>query len=358
VQSRKSIISTKTKDNAGCAVDAESKEFELTQMTKKLAEFWGVDLNKHIITVYYEWAGGNIQKNSALTNLPKMGIIFKHFKVSPIIPKIGLDGQEKSSFWLPTKIDTWIENKEIGFYNVMNFPILKVDFDFNNLKETNDSIVDKIIELEKNSKVGEALGVKENVGEGYVGTIDFNKIIVDDNEISINGILSKEFSDDLYREIKVQLGNGVHFPKLVDNNDDSFSFEFDILKLSNNLVIELMKLSNRFAFKFKGEEHSNNTKVKSLEKVNSELENKKIDFVEKFACTQSRLEQFYDETEAEYGSMSMELTSIFIRKVHADVMAEETENMSEFGLVIKDINKYMSTAILNYMRARMKKELK
>ena len=61
VQSRKSIISTKTKDNAGCAVDAESKEFELTQMTKKLAEFWGVDLNKHIITVYYEWAGGNIR---------------------------------------------------------------------------------------------------------------------------------------------------------------------------------------------------------------------------------------------------------------------------------------------------------
>ena len=41
-------------------------------------------LNKNIITVYYEWCGGSIQKNSALTGFDKKAFIFQHFKISPI----------------------------------------------------------------------------------------------------------------------------------------------------------------------------------------------------------------------------------------------------------------------------------
>mmetsp|Transcript_17037 Transcript_17037/g.25792 ORF Transcript_17037/g.25792 Transcript_17037/m.25792 type:complete len:98 (+) Transcript_17037:280-573(+) len=50
-----------------------------------LAEEHEIDLNEKIITVYFEWCGGSIQKKSAVSGMEKMAIIFRMFKVSPVL---------------------------------------------------------------------------------------------------------------------------------------------------------------------------------------------------------------------------------------------------------------------------------
>ncbi|MCK5727274.1 MAG: hypothetical protein KAH22_10660 [Thiotrichaceae bacterium] len=357
-QSRRNII-TSDNDNMGCASNAFSKEDSLKEIAIDLAEFWDVDLSQNIITVYYEWAGGNIQKKSALTGMSKKALIFKHFRVSPIEQKIGKDGTEIANFWLPTRTTKWIDNIDIGFYNVMNFPVLTMDMNFQDFKEDNNLIFSKIEALESNSLVGEMLGVKGNTGEGYVATIDLTKVIITKDEVVINEVKSIDFSDGLEQEIRNQLEIGIHFPKL-KNSSNLIGFKFDILNLSSHSMKELMKLSNRLAFKFKGEEHSNNTKVNSIKKVDSVLENKKIEFVNTIACTQSRLEQFYDETENENGgklSMNMKLTSVLMKKVQKDIIEEEQDLMLEAGFEPKDLNRYISKAILTYMKQRMNDDM-
>ena len=85
VQSRNNIITVES-DNAGCAFAAHNNESVWTELVLSLAKEYSIDLNENIVTIYFEWCGGNIQKNSCVYGLDKMAIIFKHFKVSPIEP--------------------------------------------------------------------------------------------------------------------------------------------------------------------------------------------------------------------------------------------------------------------------------
>jgi len=61
VQSRKNII-TPEKDNAGCAAWCYEREAQWMVLVEQLSEFHNIDLNKNIITIYFEFAGENIQK--------------------------------------------------------------------------------------------------------------------------------------------------------------------------------------------------------------------------------------------------------------------------------------------------------
>ena len=102
-QSRKNII-TPDQDNAGCAFAAYQNESEWMMIIESLAKEHMIDLDLYIISVFYEWSGGNIQKNSALSGLDKRAMIFQYFKVSPLSPVIGNDGAEtpESAKWLET----------------------------------------------------------------------------------------------------------------------------------------------------------------------------------------------------------------------------------------------------------------
>src|SRR5574344_1688351 len=59
-QSRENII-TVEKDNAGFAFFVSQNENILIDMIKRLAKEYNINLNEKIITLYGEWAGGNIQ---------------------------------------------------------------------------------------------------------------------------------------------------------------------------------------------------------------------------------------------------------------------------------------------------------
>jgi len=313
VQSRKNII-TPEKDNAGCAFAFEANKDICVNMINDLANEYDINLDTHIISVYFEWAGGNIQKKSALTGLDKRAMIFRYFKVSPLEPQFATDGTETAAFWLETKlnrcigkrnneldgssedlyIDTWLDNTEVNIFNIMNFPTKKVTIDFNEPLMSQNKMIEMVEILEKNSPVGQLFGIDNNIGEGYVWTF--------------------EYKDNVYR------------------------------------------------FKTKGEEHSKGTgKVKVLKPVDEEFEMKKVDFVNNFACTESRMDQMYTEIvhsvhNGDESLMSKENLRQYLQLVYKDVIKEESDRMVEMGLEPKPINGMISKVAVSYFTERMDKE--
>lgn len=167
VQSRKNII-TPEKDNAGCAFDAYSKENIWMSIINYIAMEHGVDLDTHIVSVFYEWSGGNIQKNSCVSGCDKMAFIFQYAKISPIQPQS--NEEDESSIWVETK---GVDVTEKGIYNVMNFPHLEIEIDFENPHEIQQYIKQKIDEIEECSPIGKYFGFDSNIGEGFVFTLEY-----------------------------------------------------------------------------------------------------------------------------------------------------------------------------------------
>jgi len=282
VQSRKNIIHPE-KDNAGCAFMAYQKEESWMNLIKCLSHQHKIDLDKHIISLYFEWCGGNIQKNSAVSSLEKRAIIFKHFKVSPIDAD-----SEENAFWLETG-GVCVEDDLI--FNIAHFPTVEVLIDFENPQMSQNKMIELVDELEPNSKVGQQFGVDGNVGEGYV-----------------------------------------------------FTFEFE---------------GDLFKFKVKGEKHAGKSKVKTLKPVDEELENKKIEFANNIACTQTRLEQAWQNTfgiENEKMSPTIKEMGTFLRFIHNDVIKEESDILVEMGLEPKSVNGKISSVAKVWFQDKLDEE--
>ena len=303
VQSRKNII-TPEKDNAGCAFQAMANKEQWMGIINALAKEYNIDLNENIISVYFEWSGGNIQKNSALTGLDKKAIIFQYFKVSPINPQTSNNGGEVGSVWKETK--TNIYRKEIGeiwecathynIYNIMNFPHISLDIDFDRPDIAQNKMIELAEEIQYNSPVGNAFGIEKNIGEGYV---------------------------------------------------------FSGLDTKGNLI----------RWKVKTEAHSKGTgKVKTLKPVDEELENKKRKFVNEYAATEGRMDQMYTEIvhskyNGEASLMTMKDMGDYLSLIHRDVIKEEMDRMSEMGLEPKMVNSLISKVAREYFRDRLDTEV-
>lgn len=185
VQSRENII-TPEKDNAGCAFAVEQNKNAWLNIIRDLAEEYNIDSEKYIISVYFEWCGGSIQKNSAISGLDKRAIIFKHFKVSPIEPS-----ETESSKWYETKAifthsvtgDTsvrYVEVSDQNIFNIMDFPTYEFSIDFNNPEKSQNDLI-KLVEevIEPNSPVGKQFGIDGNIGEGIVCSyLDGNELLI------------------------------------------------------------------------------------------------------------------------------------------------------------------------------------
>ncbi|CAA6813747.1 MAG: RNA ligase, partial [uncultured Sulfurovum sp.] len=171
VQSRKNIINVE-EDNADCALKAYEHQEAWMKLIRNLAEFYKIDLNKQIVSLYYEWSGGNIQKKTALTGLAKRAMLFQHFKVSPLEPSLE---DETSAYWLETRItDEWVSDVEADIFNIMNFPTYEIEINFEEpLLSQNKMIALVENEIEPSSPVGRKFGVEGNIGEGIVVTFMF-----------------------------------------------------------------------------------------------------------------------------------------------------------------------------------------
>jgi len=299
VQSRKNIIDTE-KDNAGCAFAAYANESEWMKIIEDLAYEHNINLDENIISVYFEWSGGNIQKKSALTGLDKRAMIFQYFKVSPIEPQLANDGTETSAKWVETKFRThkkpdcafqWTDNPEKNIFNIMNFPKVRIEIDFEEALMSQNKMIEMVETLEKDSPVGQVFGIDGNIGEGYVFTFEFNGEI------------------------------------------------------------------NRF--KVKGEEHSKGSgKVKTLKPVDEALENAKRTFVNDVACTESRLQQMFTEIvhsvhNGDESEMTMKDMGPFLSLVVKDVIKEHTTDMMEAGFEPKVLNGKISEVSRGFFKTKL-----
>ena len=168
VQSRKNII-TPEKDNAGCAFTAYANKDQWMKIINDLVETYKIDIDNNTISVFFEWAGGNIQKNSALTGIDKKALIFQYFKVSP-------NDEEQVRYWLKTNPTCTFSH--VGIYNIMNFPVYKFVIDFNNAKMYHNSMIDLVSRIEENSPVGLMFEQNGNIGEGIVVTLEYKDSVM------------------------------------------------------------------------------------------------------------------------------------------------------------------------------------
>ena len=296
IQSKNNII-TPEKDNAGCAFTAEQNKEEWMTIIRILAIEHDIDLNENIITVFFEWSGGNIQDKSACTGMDKRAIIFQHFKVSPLEPQIGDDGKEIQAYWKETALSltmgpvkgSWVKAEDKNIFNIMSYGIWTFKIDFNAPLLTQNDMI-KLVEetIEPDSPLGRHMGVEGNIGEGIVVTI---------------------------------------------------AFKGEVLR-----------------FKVKGDKHSK-SKVKKLKPVDNEKEQAKIDVATKVAPAW-RLEQMYDlaNDTINGGQGDIRNMGTFIKMVNQDILKEESDVIAEAGLVPKEVFGKVSSIIRPWYQEQLNKE--
>lgn len=171
VQSRERILTLES-DNLGCAFAAYKNEEEWIEIIIRLARYNNIDLSSNIISIYYEWAGGSIQKKSALTGLDKRAIIFAHAKVSPLLPDPTIvESENQPAYWIDTvENGNFVMNHEANIYNILAYDTWQISIDFNEPERSVNSFLKLLHENELNSPVGKYMGIEKNVLEGMVWT--------------------------------------------------------------------------------------------------------------------------------------------------------------------------------------------
>ena len=303
VQSKKRILTVEV-DNHGTAAHAMENQNAWLTIINQLAEEHEINLNKNIIVVYFEWAGKGIQKKSALSGFDKKAIIFQYFKVATMEQQLNINNEEEGNIWKETCqiirpgnacYVNWVSAKDNGILNIMNYKNWEFEIDLNKPIDSLNKII-KVVEteIEPNSPVGSALGTENNVGEGLLLT---------------------------------------------------FTHRGDIHRM-----------------KVKGDEHSKgNTKIERELTPEETYYMKKIqDFVIKRACTINRLEQAYVEVMSVEGESlrgDIRKTGQFMKWINQDVIKEESRQLEEAGLIMKDINKTVSNIAGKWIRERIKEDL-
>jgi len=153
-QSRTQNI-TPESDNAGFASFVKEKQQAFTDLFAKIKEDYSV--TDETIMIYGEWAGSNIQKGVAITNLPKSFFIFD-------ICIITVNGEDIVREWIDIKD---YASTEHNIYNIEHFPTWEMEIDFNNPALKQNDLIDITLSVESECPVAKAFGFS-GVGEGVV----------------------------------------------------------------------------------------------------------------------------------------------------------------------------------------------
>jgi hypothetical protein len=156
-QSRENVISVE-KDNAGFAFFVESNKEVFKDFFKTL------DIrDADYITIFGEWAGGNIQKGVAINGLPKMFVIFA--------VKLSYDDEAKTNYFLKNEETNHLKNVDAKIYNVLDFENYTIDIDFENPHLAQNKLIELTMAVEAECPVGKAFG-NLGTGEGIVWKCD------------------------------------------------------------------------------------------------------------------------------------------------------------------------------------------
>ena len=166
VQSRRDII-TPDKDNRGCAKLVDKYKQSWMELIDSLSKEHSIDLDKNVMTLYFEFAGDGVQRKSACSGLSKRIILFKSFRCTSL-EEMKKD-ENRDSTWYDTKIkDYWVSNEDSMIFNIMNFKNYSFTIDFNNPEKSQNEMIAVMKKIEENSPVGKGMGKDGNIGEGIV----------------------------------------------------------------------------------------------------------------------------------------------------------------------------------------------
>ena len=161
IQSRENII-TPEKDNAGFAFFVESRKEVFKKFVDQINSVNFFGLNNNTVTIYGEWAGGNIQKGVGICNLPKSFFIFG-VKVTPHT-RTEEEQKSKPAFWIPSH---YLKSPENGIYNIEDFQTWEIDIDFNRPELVQNKLVELTLAVEQECPVAKTFGFS-GIGEGIV----------------------------------------------------------------------------------------------------------------------------------------------------------------------------------------------
>lgn len=172
VQSRENLIEP-GKDNAGFAMWVHSKQETFNKLFASCYRHINCDKTIPLtafptVAIYGEWCGAGIQKNMAISSLPKMFVIFSIAIVNTTINSEGITCNNK----------TWLTKEQIGkiytdsntsdvLRTIFDFPHWYIDIDFNKPQEYQNQLTDMTLAVEAECPVGKQLGAI-GIGEGIV----------------------------------------------------------------------------------------------------------------------------------------------------------------------------------------------
>ncbi len=273
-QSREQLI-TLEKDNAGFArfVDTWYSVFRFLGQTALKQDTLGLQNTTHV-GIFGEWCGQGIMKGVAISQVPKMFVIFGIALYD--VNKVYDDGDTEKN-WLPPDVLSKVvrasghDTKEVPIFCINDFPTFSIDIDFARPELAQAKLVELTSAVDKECPVGLHFGVS-GVGEGIVWTC---------------------FQD----------GGKIQTADLI--------------------------------FKVKGEKHSE-TKVKTLADVDVEKMNSIHEFVTR-VVTEHRMEKMVEKMKENGDELLPQNTPIFLKLIGQDVIKEESDTMEASGLPHKDV---------------------
>lgn len=152
-QSRERLLNL-TQDNAGFALAMSNQ----TRVLYRIFESLQVPPGTAQIAIYGEWCGQSIQKGVAVSQLPKMFVIFA-------AKAIDTDG---NSTWLDISSEKF-GAEEHRIFNIYDFPTYELDIDFNYPELAQNQMIEITNAVEAECPVGKHFGVSD-IGEGVVWT--------------------------------------------------------------------------------------------------------------------------------------------------------------------------------------------
>lgn len=162
VQSREKVIRPE-KDNAGFAFFVETNKVDFTSLINKISIDNNIDTDKYTISVYGEWAGGNIQKHVAIANLEKAFYMFGVKVSEPSNPDF-------VNYWLPFE-DYRFENND-KIWNINEFPTYELSVDFNVPEMAQNKYFELTTAIGDECPVAKHFG-SSGVGEGLVWSVEY-----------------------------------------------------------------------------------------------------------------------------------------------------------------------------------------
>ena len=161
-QSRERELSL-TSDNAGFMLWAMSHEGDWRFLCENI---W-VPTGTKKIAIFGEWCGSGIQKGVALTQLPKMFVIFAIKAVNEEGNSTWLDISEEKGYYFCCGCEDGGNDHTI--HSIYEFPTFEIDIDFKFPEIAQNKMIEITEEVEKECPVGKHFGVS-GTGEGIVWT--------------------------------------------------------------------------------------------------------------------------------------------------------------------------------------------